>query len=116
MASFCEGCPSKGNCVGPIDEAYIESCIIQGTVAQDGRSALFVMENGVPQGPTTLTVRYVDDNNGRSEPVQVDGISRLDAANKALEHIDRVDRCDGPTKTRHFFGLVTKQVCSAPNC
>jgi hypothetical protein len=114
MAEFCEGCPDAGECNGRIDRLKIMSSVTQGSISQDGRTASFSFERGVPQGPTDMSVRYIDAMGGTSEPVTVHGDSASDAEYQAGEYINKIGRCMGPAEVKKFFGLVTRSVCSAP--
>jgi hypothetical protein len=114
MASFCENCPDKSSCAGPIESLSVASCVTRGSISEGGQSASFSFENGVAQGPTDMTVRYRDAEGGNSEPITMQGHSGSDAENKAFEYVGKIERCTGPTEVKRFFGLVTRRECSAP--
>ena len=79
MAEFCEGCPNAGDCKGPIVELKVLSSVTQGSISEDRRSASLSLEYGIPQGPTEMTVLYIEANGGSSEPIKVYGNSGSDA-------------------------------------
>ncbi len=113
MSEFCKTCPLKGSCEGAIEEIMVVSSVVQGNISQNGAVASMSFEFGVPQGPTDMTVRYVDSSGGASEAITVHGRSAKAAETKAVELLDDVDECSNPTKIKKVFGLVTKTECSA---
>ncbi len=114
MAKFCEGCPNMGNCAARIDSLVVVSSVTQGSISQDRSSASFSFERGVPQGPTDLTVHYRDTEDRSSKPIMVHGDSGSDAENNAVDYVNNIGRCKGPTEVKRLFGFVTRRVCSAP--
>lgn len=112
MSEFCDTCPLKGSCEGAIEGIMLVSSVVQGSISENGRNASFSFEGGVPQGPTDLTVKYVDSSGGASEAITVHGSSVKGAETKAVELLDDVDECTSPTKIKKVFGLVTKTECT----
>lgn len=114
MSSFCEPCPDKGTCIGPIESIDIVSCGVQGDISPDKTSVSFSFENGFAQGPTDMTVAYVDVAKGYSKSMTFHGDSESLALEETFKYMDQIERCTGPKERRRFFGLITKKACSAP--
>lgn len=113
MAEFCTDCPNKGNCEGDIESVRILNAITYGTVSNQGRTASISIERGVPQGPTDMTVQYVDANGGTSDTFVIRGNSYPNAEAKVREQLVSIGACAKPNKRRRFLGLGTKAVCGS---
>ncbi|MDO8265540.1 MAG: hypothetical protein Q7T41_01200 [Candidatus Saccharibacteria bacterium] len=115
MAKFCPECPDRGECLGEIISAQVISSQTGGQTGYkaDGTSfATFSIENGVPVGPTTLDVVFIDENNGLSNPTRHSGASYREATGAVDEHITAIEGCKGPIIKRRFFGLLKTTRCA----
>lgn len=90
MTEFCEPCPLKGNCEGPIDQVVVEDIVLKDAESYISRAKKQV---DIP----AVLARYavaVDANNGLSDPIPYHPGYDAVAIQKALVH--RIDRCEQP--------------------
>lgn len=113
MAKFCEDCPSKGECVGEIEGSVMFSCQTTGNISSDGRRASISFEGGIPQGPTVMTVKYIDEAGRASEPITLSGATFEAAESQVSERVDAIDGCHGPLMTKRWLGFISSQQCGA---
>ena len=111
MAKFCESCPIAGECSGEIEKIRTLSLISYGSVSEDKRSASFSFTRGVPQGPTSATIEYINAQGQTSDPITFRGESVSLTQSRVNEFVSKIDECNNPTTKTRFFGLITKKVC-----
>lgn len=113
MAEFCVDCPRKDNCEGEIVGVHVLNIVTEGTVSNDGRTAMMSFEQGVPKGPTEAVVQFTDAQGQTSETFSVSGHTFAGADDEVGKQITRIDKCTGPTTTKRLFGLLTKKACGS---